>query len=356
MPWGPNPFILAADVFRELLREIRRVWMSGSPLYLGVDVGGTNIKFGVVDDDGQSLVESSIPTHQDRGGADAVARMAAEIDDLLQRAEVSREQVRALGLATPGTMNLKTGMLLSPPNLPAWSNFPIRDDLAAATRLPVHFANDATAAGFGEYWVGSGSQYPSMVLLTLGTGIGAGIILDGQTIDGEHSHGSECGHNLIDIAEDARICSCGQPGHLEAYASAKALIRRAKEQLQETESSIHQRLTQGDELTPLLIAEEAEAGDATARVLVMEVAHYLAIGIVSLAHTLDPAAIILGGAMTFGAGQSELGQAFLAAIKSGFTRRTFPVLAEKIIIDFAALGGDAGYIGAAGMARAHFGS
>ena len=329
--------------------------MSVSPLYIGVDVGGTNIKFGVVDDHGNALVESSIPTEQELGAADAVVRMAAEVDALLQRAEVARDDVRALGLATPGTMDLKSGMLISPPNLPAWSNFAIRDSLSSATRLPVHFANDATAAGFGEYWVGSGSQYPSMVLLTLGTGIGAGIILGGRTIDGEHSHGSECGHNIIDIADDARVCSCGQKGHLEAYASAKALVRRAAERLPATESTLNQRIADGATLTPLLIAQEAEAGDATARELVMEVAHYLAIGIVTIVHTIDPAAIVLGGAMTFGANESDLGRAFLGAIQSEFAGRTFPILAENITIDFAALGGDAGYIGAAGMAREHFG-
>lgn len=327
--------------------------MSESPYFIGVDVGGTNIKFGLVDNAGQALGEASIPTQSELGPQDAVDRMAAKVHAL--RSQLKDADVMAIGLATPGTMDLKTGMLLTPPNLPAWSNFAIRDRLSEACGLPVHFANDATAAGFGEYWVGSGRNYPSMVLLTLGTGIGAGIIIEGRTIDGEHSHGSECGHNLIDIGLDARICSCGQPGHLEAYASAKALIKRASERLESVpESSVHGRVAAGDPLTPLLLAEEAEAGDELARSLIMEVARYLGIGIVTIVHTIDPAAVILGGGMTFGAKESELGREFLGAIQSEFKSRAFPVLAERTVIEFALLGGDAGYIGAAGMAREYF--
>ena len=331
--------------------------MSAQPLFLGIDVGGTNIKFGIVNDDGQVMDTAKIRTESERGGADGVRRMTAMTDELLTKNGIERSAIVAIGLATPGTMDLKTGMLLQPPNLPAWSDFPIRAALSEATQLPVHFANDATAAGFGEYWVGSGSQYPSMVLLTLGTGIGAGIIIEGRTIDGEHSHGSECGHNLIDISAEARICSCGQPGHLEAYASAKALVKRAHQRLGDaSDSSVHARLAAGEELTPLMLSEEASEGDRIARELVLEVAHYLSIGIVTIAHTIDPAAIILGGAMTFGANDSDLGREFLGAIQSGFAKRCFPMLAEHTVIDFAVLGGDAGFIGAAGMAREHFGN
>lgn len=330
--------------------------MTDLPVFVGIDVGGTNIKFGLVDDYGQSLAETSIPTESDRGPEDAVQRMARELQQLIDRAELPFSRIVGLGLATPGTMDLKAGMLLNPPNLPTWSNFPIRDRLADVCRLPVYFANDATAAGFGEYWVGSGRDYSSMVLLTLGTGIGAGIIIDGRTIDGEHSHGSECGHILIDISPESRTCSCGKAGHLEAYASAKALTKRATERLEEEpNSSVHVRINAGEQLTPLLLAEEAERGDALARELVMEVARYLGIGIVSVVHTIDPAAVILGGAMTFGAGNSDLGRQFLRTIQLEFASRAFPFLVERTVIDFAALGGDAGYIGAAGMARLHFG-
>jgi glucokinase len=325
------------------------------PLFAGIDVGGTNLKIGLVDDRGSTIADVKIPTEADHGPQDAVGRMARQIAALVEQAGLTSAEILAVGLATPGTMDLRAGLLLNPPNLPSWQNFPIRDCLAAACGKPVIFVNDANAAAYGEYWVGSGRDYPSIVLLTLGTGIGGGIIINGMSIDGEHSHGSECGHVLIDIRDDARLCPCGQRGHLEAYTSAKALVKRARELLDAGQkSSLSQRLASGARLTPLLLAEEAAAGDALSLTVIQEAAHYLALGIVSIAHTVDPAAVVLGGAMNFGGRDSTLGKQFLDTIREEFRRRAFPKLAEETVIDFAELGGDAGYIGAAGYAREHF--
>ena len=198
-----------------------------------------------------------------------------------------------------------------------------------------------------------------MVLLTLGTGIGCGIIIDGVSIDGENSHGAECGHIIIDCSENARMCGCNQPGHLEAYASATAVIKRTWEALDSGRtSSLTERIKAEEEKEeklrkgiPELIAEEADAGDPLALELVMETARYLGIGVVSLMHTIDPNGVLLGGAMTFGGDDSDLGRRFLGRIKEEVQRRAFEVLAQRTAIEFASLGGDAGYIGAAGIAR-----
>ncbi len=321
------------------------------PLYAGVDVGGTGIKFGIVDDTGRVLKKDRIDTCQDRGPADAMQRSAAAIGSLVKGLEFELADIPAIGLATPGTMDLPAGMILEPPNLPAWRHFPVRDTLAEITQRPVFYANDATAAAFGEFWVGSGQDYTSILLITLGTGIGAGIIIDGESIDGAHSHGSECGHIIIDISDDASTCSCGQTGHVEAYASATGLVKRAHQVLQERASSVRERLATGETLTPLLLAEEANAGDQVARELILESARYLGIGIVSMVHTIDPEAVILGGAMNFGGRQTELGRLYLDQVRTEFQSRALPVPAQLVKIDFAMLGGDAGFIGAAGMAR-----
>ena len=247
----------------------------------------------------------------------------------------------------------RQGMILEPPNLPTWRHFPIRDRLRDMVGKPVSFANDANAAAFGEYWVGTGKQLPSLIMLTLGTGVGGGIIVGDLSIDGEHSHGSECGHIIIDHGPNARMCNCGLSGHLEAYASANALIHRAEEVLRDDRpSSVRQRLSAGDPLTPLLLAEEAEKGDMLSLELILELARFLAVGVASLVHTIDPGAVVLGGAMNFGGRDSELGRRFLEEVRTEFRRRTFPVLAEKTLVDFAELAGDAGYVGAAGIARA----
>jgi glucokinase len=249
-------------------------------------------------------------------------------------------------------MDIPSGMLLDPPNLPGWQNYPLRDRLQNAIGIPVTFTNDANAAAFGEYWIGTGRHLKSLVLLTLGTGVGGGIIVDDHGIEGEHSTGAECGHIIIDSRDDALVCSCGQPGHLEGYASATAVIKRTETALAAGRiSSITPRLARGEELTPILIGQEAEAGDALAEEIFLETARFLGIGIVSLMHTIDPEGVVIGGAMTFGGNETPLGRRFLARIREEVYRRAFPVLAEKTTIEYAYLGGDAGFIGAAGLAR-----
>ena len=322
------------------------------PIYAGIDVGGTNIKFGLVDDNGLVILEEKIPTESDNGLPDAIKRMAAQLVKITADAGLTMDDIAAVGLATPGTMDIAAGMILEPYNLPAWRNFPIRDELSKATGKPVTYANDAGAAGFGEYWVGCGADFGSTVLVTLGTGVGAGIIVGDMSIDGEHSHGAECGHNIIDIGDDARACTCGQTGHLEAYCSATAMVKRGTELLAGgEESSMRARVDAGEALTTLMMAEEAEKGDKLALQLIEEAATYLGIGLVTIGHTIDPSAIVLGGAVNFGGPGSELGRKFLGWVTAEFKKRAMPVLAEKTVIDFATLGGDAGYIGAAGLAR-----
>jgi glucokinase len=323
-----------------------------NPLFVGVDVGGTGIKIGLVDNRGRTVAFTSIPTEEERGAEHAVGRIARAINRLLQETSPAADSVACIGLGTPGTMDIPSGMLLEPPNLPNWCHFPIRDRLAEACRMPVFFANDAGAAAYGEFWVGSGREFHSIVMLTLGTGVGGGIIIGDLSIDGENSHGSECGHIIIDSSDTARHCSCGQRGHLEAYASATALIQRAQEALASgRKSTLTRALADGQRLDGLLVAREAEAGDELSLELVLDTADYLTIGIVTLIHTIDPGAVVLGGAMNFGGERSPLGRRFLERIREGVRARAFPVPASRVKIRFASLGGNAGYIGAAGIAR-----
>lgn len=319
---------------------------------MGVDLGGTNTKVGLVDDQGYALSASSFSTESQKGPEDAVRRMGAAVRELVEKTGLELDRVVRVGLGSPGTMDLETGMLLDPPNLPGWGEFAIRDKLKDLTGRPVSFVNDGTAAAYGEYWIGGGREYKSMVLFTLGTGIGCGIIVNDMPIHGEHSHGSECGHLIINFHEDARICGCGHSGHLEAYASAIAIVKRIQEDLARgRETTISRRISAGEELSPKMLAEEAENGDAYSLEIVDQTAVYIGVGIVNLMHTIDPNCVLLGGAMNFGGKESSLGRDFLKRVQEEVNHRAFPVLAEKTTIDFASLGGDAGYIGAAGVAR-----
>jgi glucokinase len=330
--------------------------MSGSavqkPCFVGIDVGGTNIKTGLIDFMGRTLAYHSMPTEEQKGAEDACRRIGELFPKLVAEAGVATSDVVRAGLATPGPMDIPSGMILRPGNLPGWWDFPIRDRVSHHLGLPVTFANDANAAAYGEYWRGAGTNFHSMVLLTLGTGIGGGIIVGDMLIDGAHSCGSECGHILVNPADDAPLDSLGKRGSLESYANASALVARTVAALNGgTKSSLAKTRAAGEAITPRIIAEAAEQGDELARRVIMETAHWLAIGIVSLVHTIDPDAVVLGGAMTFGGQASPLGREFIQRIRDEARPRLLEPLRDTLIFEFASLGGDAGYIGAAGLAR-----
>lgn len=318
------------------------------PFYLGIDLGGTNIKSGVVDDSGRPVSSVSVATNAGKGPEAGIDSLAEAARRAVEASGLGWDAVAAVGLGSPGTMDLPRGLLLDPPNLPGWSNLPIRDLLAGRLGKPTVLQNDGNAAAYGEYWAGAGRNTRSLVLFTLGTGIGCGVVEEGRIIEGRHSHGAECGHIVIQM-DNARQCSCGAYGHLEAYASATALVKRACEALvQEPESSLSDVLKAGS-LSSRAIAEAAEHGDPLARRLMHETARYLAVGAVCLMHTIDPDVVLFSGGMI------AAGTSFLDQIRDGIRSMAFPVPAAQTRIAYAELGVDAGFIGAAGCARLAFG-
>ena len=322
------------------------------PLYAGVDLGGTNIKAGLIDDLGRTVAFHTEPTQAARGPEDAAARMGRAVHTLCGQAGIGIDDVARVGLGTPGPQDISSGVILKAGNLPGWDGFPIRDRVALHCGREVTFANDANAAAYGEFWVGSSRDYDSLVMLTLGTGVGGGIIIGDTNVEGAHSHGSECGHIIVDSTDAARRCPCGQSGHLEAYASATALVARSREAIaQHPAAALARAVAAGAELTPILVAREAGTGDPVAVELILETARWLGIGIVTLMHAIDPEAVVIGGAMTFGGEDDPVGGMFLDRVRAEVRARAFPTLAEKTIVRYASLGSDAGYIGAAGLAR-----
>lgn len=323
-------------------------------LFLGIDVGGTNVKAGIVTAGRKVLAQASVSTQATEGPDFGVSQMVQAVQQALKQVDAKLADVVAVGLATPGTMDIPAGMLLDPPNLPGWQNYPVRQRVQDALQRPTILQNDANAAAYGEYWAGSASDADSLVFFTLGTGLGGGIIVDDTIIQGEHSHGSELGHTIIEM-DGGRLCKTGQYGTLEAYCSATALIQRFQEAMAEgRRSSVSNRMDDVTPLSPLLMAEEAERGDTLSRELILEMARCLGAATTSIVHVIDPKMVLLGGAMTFGRHETEIGREFLETVRSEFRRRTFPVLAEQVTIDFATLGGNAGFIGAAGCAHRAF--
>ena len=314
------------------------------PFYLGIDLGGTNIKCGVVDDEGRPLSSLSVPTRADRGpsaGADTLAEAGRQA---VERSGVSWGKIAGIGLGSPGPMDIPAGKLIHPSNLPSWGEFALQHEVSERLGRPVTFQNDANAAAYGEFWTGAGKDVESLVLFTLGTGIGGGIIDHGRIVQGRHSHGGECGHIIIE-ADGGRLCPCGGRGHLEAYASATSLVNRAREALEAGEASALRQALEGGSLTSRSINEAADAGDALARRLMSETARYLAAGAVSVMHTIDPDLVLFGGGM-IGAGKG-----FLEEIRAEVIALALPIPGARTRVDYASLGGDAGFIGAAGCAR-----
>ncbi len=288
------------------------------PFFAGIDVGGTNIKLGIVDDQGRTVAYQSIPTQQEQGPKGAARRCAEVLSAMIQEAGLSISDIRRAGLATPGPMDIPSGMLLGPGNLPEWHNTPIRDLFAKATGLPVTFANDANAAAWGEYWRGAGAEYPSIVLITLGTGVGGGIVMGDYLVEGAHSCGAEIGHIIIDSADDAPINALGIRGTLEGYCGAVGIVRQAEQLLASSSdpSLLREAISQGAELTPLAISRAAEAGDAHALRVVMSTAKYLAIGVVTAIHMIDPDGVVIGGGVDFGGSGTPLGERFIEEVRT----------------------------------------
>lgn len=320
-----------------------------SAYYLGIDLGGTNIKSGVVDDQGRALSRASAPTHADHGGDEGVESLAEAGRRAVEASGVGWERIAAVGLGTPGTMDIDAGMLIEPPNLPGWENLPVRARLEAKLNKPTVLQNDGNAAAFGEYWAGAGRGARSLVMFTLGTGVGCGIVVDGSILQGRHSHGGECGHIIVEM-ENGRRCSCGAMGHLEAYASATAVVKRALEALAVDSTPSALRSIDPDELDSRAVFTAAEAGDPIAARIMNETAYYLAVGATCLMHTIDPDVVLFGGGMI------AAGPPFLATIQQHVHKLAFPIPAARTRVEFALLGGDAGFIGAAGWARAVHGT
>lgn len=317
--------------------------MSTSPYFVGLDVGGTTMKAGVVDDGGKPVAGSvSLPTEAFKGQEHGLERMCETIRQAVAAAGLTMKQVAAIGVATPGTMDIPAGLILDPPNLKPWQNVPVRQFVQEKFQLPTAFQNDGNAAAYGEYWSGAGRGMHSMVLFTLGTGIGGGIVIGNMVVEGEHSHGAELGHMKIEMT-NPRQCGCGRYGCFEAYASATAVVARTQEALRQYAGKSD--LNNVKELTARAVFDAAAAGDALADRIVEETAFYLAVGTTSMLHIIDPDMVVFGGGMI------AAGEGFLERIRRHVRRLAFPVPAEKARIGYAQLGSDAGFIGAAACGR-----
>lgn len=310
---------------------------------IGIDLGGTFIKFVLVDREGSSDDVFELPTPD--SGADAVAlQMAAGARQAMESRGLSLKDVTGVGIGSPGPLNISEGIVRAMPNIPGMNNVPLRDMVGDRLRLPVVLENDANAAAYGEYLCGAGRGTHDMVLLTLGTGVGSGIILGGKILHGSHEMGAELGHLIL--VPGGEECGCGQRGCLERYCSARYMAERATRRIERDapDTSLREILDKKGEIDARDINEARRAGDAFAAEVWDEMARYLAQGCVDICRIFDPDKIILAGGMT------RAGDDLLDPVREHFAELHWSMTETMTELVIASLGADAGAIGAAGVA------
>lgn len=315
--------------------------------YVGVDLGGTNIKAGVVDERGKVAAKESVPT-EGKMGRDAVVKNIGDAAlAVVKKAGMKMEDVRAIGIGTPGVMDIANGIVVDAPNLPQWLNVPLEKFISDRFHRPTVLENDANAAAWGEYWAGAGKDVDSMVMLTLGTGIGGGIILDGMLWHGHKDAAAELGHVSIDYR--GRKCACGNTGCIEAYASANSMVKRFIEAVEAGRPSSLAQAAKDGTVTAKTISQAVKQGDKLAGEIMEETGMLLGVAVVSIVHALNPKRVVLSG------GLSNAGEMLMKPLKKVVWERTFRRALEDFDIVFATLGEDAGFIGAAGCALKKYG-
>ena len=314
-------------------------------VYIGIDLGGTNIAVGVVTEDGKIIADASTPTLSQRPYQEIVKDMAACARQALESAHQTLADVAAVGIGIPGVADQKEGRVIFCTNL-AWHDIPLRAELQKYIDKPVLIDNDATVAGLAESYAGVSKGCQSSVFLTLGTGVGAGIVINGKPWSGAHGVGSELGHMTLVV--DGVPCTCGNDGCVERYCSATAIIRMAKQACLGYPESMILSLASGDpeKIIAKTVIDAAKAGDVTAVRVFDHYAKYLAITVNNITAFLDPEMIVLGG------GVSRAGEFLLNAVREQLPRYLMYKTLPSPKLELAKLGNEAGIIGAALLGRA----
>jgi glucokinase len=306
---------------------------------IGVDLGGTNLRTAIVGSDGEILDKHKEATRAGDGWMKVVARL---IDNINRQLEISAQRgakVFAVGVGAPGVILVDKGIVVKSPNFPDWNNLPLKAELEKALNIPVFIENDANAAALGEKWRGAGRNIRSMIHLTLGTGVGGGIILDNKIWHGADGMAGEIGH--MTLIPDGRQCTCGNTGCLEMYASARGIVQSFREELEKQKLHAAEALK---EVTSEKVYQAAREGDPVARWVMKDMGRMLGIGIASLINIFNPERVVIGG------GVKDAWPLFIGATHEEIMKRAFQVPAERTEIVPSSLGDDAGMVGAAAVA------
>ena len=303
----------------------------------GIDVGGTTVKMGLFTTEGELLDKWEIPTRKEDGGAYILNDVAASVEAKLAEKNIAKDDVAGAGIGVPGP-TLDTGYVSICVNL-GWKDKNPANELSELLSIPVKAGNDANVAALGEAWKGAAAGSDNVIMVTLGTGVGGGIIVDGKIVAGTHGAGGEIGHVLV-VRGEAEKCNCGNHGCLEQYASATGIVYETKKALKDFKEAT--TLRDLDEVTAKDIFDAAKEGDTFAKERVDDLGQKLALAAGNIALMVDPEVFVIGG------GVSRAGQILLDAVNAHFKKYTFGKAQETGFV-LATLGNDAGIYGAASL-------
>lgn len=315
--------------------------MSDQKYYAGIDIGGTNVKFGVFDKSGEIIYKEQKPTMAEKGPEPLMHLITNIGERLLYFAAEEDIEIRYLGVGSPGAVDIKSGKVVGPcPNIRGWSGMEIGENLRDRLNMPIYVDNDVHAMAVGEMFFGSARGTKSLVCVTVGTGIGGAVIVDGQVIHGANSSAGELGHVTINF--DGPECACGNRGCIESYCSSKYILTRLKAKLANGMTESFKVILEDDieSVTIKKLFAAAKEDDPVAMEVIRETARYLGIGLAGIINTLNPEILVIGGGITDG------GAGFTDMVYENIKEHAFDSAVEKLKVVKAALGNDAGFIGA----------
>lgn len=312
---------------------------------LGVDLGGTSTKLAFINLYGEIIHKWEITTDISENGIHITTNIAKAIDAKLKELDETKSRILGIGMGAPGPVRFQNGSVYEAINL-GWDNYPLKDLLEVETSLPAVIDNDANIAALGEMWKGAGQGAKDLVCITLGTGVGGGVIANGQVIHGKSGAAGEIGHVTV-VTENGAPCNCGKTGCLETVASATGIVRLAKEALSNGNgtSLLQQKLNTGQLLSSKLVFECAQENDLLSKQIIDKVSFYLGLALSHIGNLLNPEKIVIGG------GVSKAGDLLINPVRETFEKYAFKRVLKSTKILPATLGNDAGVIGAAWLVK-----
>jgi len=315
--------------------------VKGNLPVLAIDLGGTKIIAAIVSHQGQVMAKEYHPTLAKEGPSSVINRICLAIDHLFEGRNIDLSQLRGISIAAAGAIDFDGGVVTSSPNLPGWHDVPLRDIVSSKYKVNTCLINDASAGALGEHEFGAGTGVNNLIFLTVGTGIGGGIIINGSLYLGPSGSAGEIGHTTIDV--NGPRCSCGNIGCLETLASGTAIAVEAIRRIDRGERSILTEMVEGkiENITAELVGMAAQEGDSLALEVISQAATYLGVGMVNLVNIFNPEMIIVGG------GVMQMADLLLEPARQVVKERAFSLAAQAVRIVPTQLGGEAAVLGAA---------